>query len=233
MNKKLLFVAIPLVILLLVPAGYFYMKYQKATMELKKMSPENSKQEVQSLLAKVGKLMELPKDEEPTVATIVDKEKLKGQKFFEAADNDDKVIIFVKSQKAILYRPSINKVIDVTHIDTMDQVGDTASKSGEVVKPSPAMNRVMVAIYNGTEKMGLSGNYATKLSGESDIEVVARKNAVKKDYAKTFVVDLSGKYSTVVDRLSKSLGAPSTKIMPEGEATPSADILVVLGEDYK
>jgi hypothetical protein len=59
----------------------------------------------------VGKLIELPEGETPTVATISDLEPLKGQEFFSKAAIGDKVLIFDKAKEAILYRPSDDKII--------------------------------------------------------------------------------------------------------------------------
>lgn len=68
--------------------------------------------QVEDILDKVGKLIDLP-DETPTIATVSDISKLSGQEFFAKAQNGDKVIIFAKAQKAILYRPGTNKIIEV------------------------------------------------------------------------------------------------------------------------
>lgn len=68
--------------------------------------------QVSDILGKVSKLIDIP-DETPTIATVSDVSKLTGQEFFAKAENGDKVIIFSKAQKAILYRPSTNKIIEV------------------------------------------------------------------------------------------------------------------------
>lgn len=62
---------------------------------------------------KVGRLIELPSDEQPTIVTVSDKDKLAGQLFFLNAQDGDKVLIFPKAGKAILYRPSEDKIIEV------------------------------------------------------------------------------------------------------------------------
>ena len=72
--------------------------------------------ETMDLTQKIGKFMELPIGEQPTLATVTDRAKLKGQVFFESAQNGDKLLIYPKAKKAILYRPSNGKIIEVTHL---------------------------------------------------------------------------------------------------------------------
>jgi|SRR3989339_148153 len=117
MRSKLIFY---LVIGLLILGGiggtfFFYQKYQSAQERLN--NPEiTAQEEVTRLVAAIGKLMELPTDEQPNVATVLDKEKLKDQPFFAKAENGDKVVIYSKAMKAILYRESSNKIVDVAPI---------------------------------------------------------------------------------------------------------------------
>lgn len=87
--------------------------------------------EVDDLIAKVGKLISLPTDENPTVATVTDASKVKDQPFFANASNGDKVLIYQKAQKAILYRPSENRIIEVgaVNISGQPQASPTASPS--------------------------------------------------------------------------------------------------------
>ena len=72
-----------------------------------------NQQNVDQLVASVGKLMLLPQSEEPTVATVSDLEALKGQAFFENAAIGDKVLMYPKAGEAVLYDPSADKVIQV------------------------------------------------------------------------------------------------------------------------
>jgi len=76
----------------------------------------NVEEEVRKTVEVVGKLMELPA-EMPTVATVSDVTKLPpDQPFFSLAKNGDKVLFYNDAKKAILYRPSIDKIINVAPI---------------------------------------------------------------------------------------------------------------------
>jgi predicted PurR-regulated permease PerM len=62
---------------------------------------------------KVSKIMQLP-DETPTIAEVKteDLDKLKTQEFFRDIKNGDKILIFSKSQKAVIYREDENRIIN-------------------------------------------------------------------------------------------------------------------------
>ena len=64
----------------------------------------------------IGKHIELPL-ETPTIATVEDVSKLDSQAFFKRAHNGDKVLIYAKSGRALLYRPSTQKVIEYTMVN--------------------------------------------------------------------------------------------------------------------
>lgn len=82
---------------------------------------EAQENEAQRLKAEVGKIIELPKDELPTVATVVDADKVRNQSFFADSENGDKVLLFAQTGKAILYRPNIKKIIEVAPINLNNQ----------------------------------------------------------------------------------------------------------------
>ena len=92
--------------------GYFY--YQIRI--LKTDSQSVAKKEADSLVNKISQFYLLPEGESPTIATVSDPEILKNQSFFSRAEKGDKVLIYTKSSKAILYRPSIDKIIEIAPI---------------------------------------------------------------------------------------------------------------------
>lgn len=98
---------------------YYYNKYKETKIVLD--NPQVASQnEVNDIKEKLGKIYELPTDEEPSVATVLDVEKIKDQPFFAKAKNGDKVVIYSKAQVAILYRTSENKIINVAPV-SLDQ----------------------------------------------------------------------------------------------------------------
>jgi uncharacterized protein HemX len=93
-------------------------------------SQQATADEATELNNEVGKLIQLPADEVPTVATVIDAAKVKSQAFFASAQNGDKLLLYSKSGKAILYRPSTKKIIEVAPIN----LGNSQPQPGTTTK---------------------------------------------------------------------------------------------------
>lgn len=76
--------------------------------------------ELAKIIAEIGKTVYLPTDEQPTLATVSDPEKLKDQPFFVRAEVGDKVLVYPTSRKAILWRPSTKKIIEISGLNISD-----------------------------------------------------------------------------------------------------------------
>ncbi|MBI4050863.1 MAG: hypothetical protein HY396_02720 [Candidatus Doudnabacteria bacterium] len=100
-------------------AFYFYLQLSK----LRSAQSVNSQTEVQTLVEEVGKLIVLPQDEQPTVATVADPERLKGQPFFTNAKKGDKVLIYTNARKAILYDPVAKKIVELAPLNIGTMTG--------------------------------------------------------------------------------------------------------------
>jgi cell division protein FtsN len=106
------FVKVIVAVLLLAAIGssvYFYMKLHEATAD----PSIKAKEDLQEVIEKVSRIMVLPDDEEPTLATVSDPEKLTDQPFFKRAEKGDKVLLYSQSKKAILYSVSKDKILEV------------------------------------------------------------------------------------------------------------------------
>jgi hypothetical protein len=226
MTKLLPKIGIGAVIAILLAAvGYLYFQYQKANKELQTIKTDPSSvqkvaaDEVKKLVAEVGKLVDLPTNEDPTVATISDIDKLKDQPFFAKARNGDKVLIYTNTKKAILYDPDIHKVMDIAPVN----IGTSSAQQATQAK---------IALRNGTDTVGLTNKAETDLKTLFPGVVIASKdNAVKPVFDKTLVIALSDAAKSVIDQLAKSFNA-TVSAMPAGESKPiGADILIILGKD--
>lgn len=230
--RKALFVfgITAMLLIAFVPSYYFYSQYQKSQ-KLLQNPTEAAREETKSLIAKVSRLIELPNNEEPTIATVSDKEKLKDQAFFSKAENGDKVLIYTQAKKAILYRPGANKVIEVAPIN----LGQTleSSPSATISAQATQVKLVKVALYNGTATVGITTIVEKQLKDNLElgpkIEVVAKENAKNKDYTKTIVIDLIGTQKEITQEIANILGGEVSSL-PQGEIAPKADILVIAGK---
>ena len=114
-------------------AGYFYKQYSEIVENPQKVAQDQAA----ALLAEVGKEIELPTGETPTIETVNDLGPLKGQLFFANAKVGDKVLIYNTAKKAILYDPNANKIVEVAPIvfgtNPVD-VAPTTAAQGTTVK---------------------------------------------------------------------------------------------------
>lgn len=127
-----LYTVIAILVLLLIGGGvYGYNRYDNLKKENQKLSDpqEAAKAESDRIKKEVAALIDVPGDEEPTIATVVDPSKLGNQAFFAKAQKDDRVVIYAKAKKAILYRPSTKKIVEVAPLN----IGDTKATQAEPV----------------------------------------------------------------------------------------------------
>lgn len=124
-NRSRLAIVLAIIILAVVPSLYFYNKNQ-TTEKLLKTPSAAAKEETARTIQKVGKHIILPAGEEPTLATVSDTDKLKGQTFFDRAQNGDKLLVYSKARKVILYRPSVDKIVDTTLLNVTNSSTKTS-----------------------------------------------------------------------------------------------------------
>jgi len=228
-----------ILILIGVVVGYGIIKKNGA------LTPQGGKltaSQVSELIAEVGEKMIIPKGETPTIATVTDITKLQSQPFFRNAVNGDKVMIFGSTNTAILYRPSIHKIVTVAPINAQNSpVATNVSPSTSIVTgavtptPTQAEEALKVVILNSTKTIGLAKKAADLL--DSNNVDVTTSNA-KGEYEKTTVSSVS-KDKKVGDAQLKALVSGFTKIkpvisnLPPDEAvTAGADVVIILGADF-
>lgn len=109
-KKHIVKLLVLLVVLSTVSSVYFYKKSTDS-------ESKASLKEAEELVSVIGEIALLPTGEVPTVATVSDPEALRDQPFFIDSKKDDKVLIYSNAKKAILYRPSIEKVINIAPLN--------------------------------------------------------------------------------------------------------------------
>lgn len=102
-----------LVSVIVLLASTIFLGWQFYEMKKPTLSAEAS---VRKLVEEVGKAIILPQDELPTVAKVADASQLSNQPFFINARTGDDILIFEKAGKAVLWRPSIRRVVEVSSL---------------------------------------------------------------------------------------------------------------------
>ncbi|MBC7766935.1 hypothetical protein H7Y21_03005 [Arenimonas sp.] len=126
MNKKIVTL---LIILLVALLGFAIFKKFNPTP--KTTEGQLSEKEIKSLVTKVSKLINVP-GETPVIATIIKADQLIAeQKFYTGSKDGDYLMVFPIAQKAIIYRESENKLINVGPIIVDQKATTTKSETIE------------------------------------------------------------------------------------------------------
>lgn len=199
---------------------------KKEVRELKSDPQLKAKEEAKVLAQKLSALVVVPEGEDPVVATVTDKDKLKDQPVFANAENGDKLIIYAAAKKAFLYDEKNNKVKDIIPVNLGDQNGQVAGTS----TTAP----LKLALVNGTETPGVGTVMENRLKElkANGVTVSIKAIAKKKDYEKSVVVDVTGKNKDAAASLAKILSL-TVGSLPEGETAPAADLAIFIGADFK
>ncbi len=140
LNKKKIVIVIVVLLIICAIGGVYF---QNGKTNNKKAVQGDSTaitpvpKKVLSLIDSVKKKSQLPQDETPTVATVSDPEKLQDQAFFAKAKMGDKVLMYLTAQKAFLYRPSTDEIIQISPLemiakDATESAAASATASGKV-----------------------------------------------------------------------------------------------------
>ena len=113
MRRSLLPLCCIVIVAAMIAFGVFVVRWRlssKGQIDTSQLSSQIT--ELTTIKAAVAEHILLPTDEEPVLATITEKDKITSQ-FLSKSENGDKVLLYSNAQRAIIYRPSLNKLIDV------------------------------------------------------------------------------------------------------------------------
>lgn len=118
--KKRVASAVLIVALLCVVLGiYFYLSAQKDL------------DDPAYIIDRISEHIVLPDDEKPGMLTITDRSKVKTD-FLQSSATGDKVLIYQNHKKAIIYRPSKDRVVDILDVN----VGDASTEKPKAAWPA-------------------------------------------------------------------------------------------------
>jgi hypothetical protein len=117
-SGKLLLAYLPWVLLVILLLSSSYLWFQLS--DIKNDPLKAAKAETAEIINLVGKIIVLPKDESPKIATLTedDLSKIKSQSFFINAKVGDKVLVYTIARKVILYSPNLNKIVEVANLNS-------------------------------------------------------------------------------------------------------------------
>jgi hypothetical protein len=237
LKKEWVLVIVILVIIIAAAGsgGYYFSQTQKGQSIFAPFKSASDDQ-LESVVSQVGKLMVLP-NETPQLATVSDVTKLANQPFFTHAQNGDKVLIYQNAKKAILYRPSVNKIIEVAPVNIPSSTPVAVNTNPSVtpstsLSPTPTSQPVKIVILNGTNTVGLTKQVESSLNGKvNNIDVVDRTNAKDNTYNQTIVVVLNSGSKKTAQSIADALNA-KVEPLPKDETKPAnADILIIAGSN--
>ena len=181
--------------------------------------PEKTKSQVDiaNVKAAVSKLMILPSNEEPTLASVQDKSKLADEFLRSKTENGDKVLVYTDSHLVIVYRPSIQKIaaVGVANVDPA----------------YPESKGTTIIVKDGSNNPAKTKQILDTIRSEyPDSKVTDGGKTNKQDFQDTIVIDNSNNKDYLVEALTVKL--PGKRgIVPLSEPRTDSDIEVIVGVD--
>ncbi len=112
-SKKVLITLGVLVVIFAAALAYMYSEYATLTQDPNAVN----ERKIAAVVEKVEKIIDLPQDELPTLATVSDTSTLEDQPFFANAEVGDQVLLYTNARKAYLYSPSKNIIVEVASLN--------------------------------------------------------------------------------------------------------------------
>jgi hypothetical protein len=131
-------------------AVYYGIKVRPQWFGIENSAQNSAELEAQKVIDEVSKIVQLPENEKPTIATVTDIDKLKDQVFFKNAKIGDKILVYSQTKKAYLYRPVENKLIEVGVVNLSQPTATVTPGKGTTVPtntPTKAPTSTLTPTY--------------------------------------------------------------------------------------
>ncbi len=206
------------------------------TKQAEQVSQTQPISDLQDLKNRVGQLIEVNNEEDPTIATVNDPEILRQSQpdFYKDAVVGDRLLVW--SDKAVLYSTKKDKLLSVMLINnsaTEQEVATTTDATNDeaVFESTVEDEEPMITVLNGTRIAGLAGKMRTELISV-DIPVNQIGDANIKTYTTTTIIKLTEEeMPATLKALQNALDAELSDPLEE-ERDLQGDYVVIVGTDY-
>jgi len=219
-------------------AGWSFLRLQTTVNKIKTdsinktVTEEQSMQQYYNLIESVQKHIIVNSNEEPFVAIIGDGDVArKLQPFFNKAQTDDVIVMY--SDKAILFRPSEDKIVNIGPVFAMNYT-NTDSRTIEQNDTKITQEQVDIRktitldIRNGSSIPGRAAATAENLSQLDWYKPINIDNAKNYQYPQTLIINLG---NVDVSELEDLYDIKALVDLPDGEVRSEADVVIILGND--
>jgi hypothetical protein len=164
----------------------------------------------------VGQLILLPTDEEPTLAIVEDTSQLSNQFLKDNAKKGDEILVYATKGQAIIYRPSINKVVAVSPV-TIDL--GLAEAEGTTI-----------SVLNGTSDPNIAETVKKDIESKYPNATVTTSNASNRNLPNTIIIDNTDQKDNLVEGLT-TIVKGKRGVVPLSESAGTSNILIIVGTD--
>lgn len=195
------------------------------------------KSDIQALIVRVGNLIMVNSNEEPTIATVQDADALRKSNplFYKDAENSDRLLVW--SDKAVLYSTRLDKLLAVMPImgGQAGMVGPTSTSTqatAAAVTSTLESEKAIIEVRNGTKTAGLAKAMANALKAEG-LKIGAVGDMYEKNHSKTVIYRLTKEDMPATMAALESVARNADIVQPpEGNFGFKGDFVVVVGSDY-
>ena len=207
---------------------YYQTKQEIRFLTTQEGQEELAQREIDSVMKQLSKLTILP-EEEPVIATIIDPDFLATQSaFYEKSEAGDKIVIFSEAQKAYIYSPNRNIIVNSGPLIVEPEQGTETTGQGTSSEQSAA-TRIRLEIRNGTEIPGEATQLAQSLD-TTEYQVTTVSDSEIKNYQSTQIILLDQNVTSQdVASLVQATGGTVSRQIPDGEPASGAQVLVIIG----
>ncbi len=184
-------------------------------------APRSGPEDVKTLIHKVARHIVVKSDEAPSVATVQDPELLRKQSpvFYQDVQLGDRLLVW--SDKAVLYSPTRDVILMVSPLVSPSS---SATSTKETIHTEELAS---IEVRNGSGRSGMAKAVAEKLVNVG-FRVLPPGDA-STNISTTILVKSAGReFPQAIEKLKELLRAGVGEL-PQGEASTTADILVIIG----